>query len=238
MVFDFLNNKFQIGFKNRLFATNILVGVLQERLRKEKIAINKNLNLLVLGIPRGGVLVADIVSSKIEKCKFDIIISRKLAAPHNQELAIGAIMEDGISYLNEEVVKDLEIKQEYIEKEKEKQIKEIERRKSLYDSSLDNVFKDNIDVIILVDDGAATGATLIAACRWIRKQIPKTKLIIGLPVAPKSTFELLKKECDYVEVVSIPSPKFKTISQYYQDFSPIDDEQVIEICKRRNLSYS
>ena len=130
-MFNSIKDKFQLRFKNRVFAANILAGAIQDRLKEEKTDVNKN-NLLVLGIPRGGVIVADIIASKIGRCDFDIIIPRKLTIPHNNELAIGAIMEDGTTYLNDDLVRDLEINQEYIGREKENQISEIRRRKFLY----------------------------------------------------------------------------------------------------------
>jgi predicted phosphoribosyltransferase len=207
-LFNSIKDKFQLRFKNRVFAANILAGATQDRLKKEKIETDKN-NLLVLGIPRGGVIVADIVASKIDKSDFDIIVSRKLTAPHNSELAIGAIMEDGTTYLNDDLVRDLEVNQEYMEREKEKQISEIRRRKFLYRSGLyGETIKEKTNTVILTDDGAATGATLIAASRWIKKNSPKSRLMIGLPVAPKKTIELLQKECDYIVVASAISTGF------------------------------
>jgi predicted phosphoribosyltransferase len=84
---------------------------------------------------------------------------------------------------------------------------------------------------VLVDDGVATGATVIAAARWI-KTINPYRLVIGVPVAPKDSVKLLKKEANHVEVITSPSSsKFKSVGQYYQDFEPITDEQVINIIK-------
>ena len=132
-MFDSLKNKFQLRFKNREFAAKILAGALEDSLRKLKINKNDD-SLLILGIPRGGVIVADIIASKLPyKSEFDIVIPRKLTAPHNAEIAIGATMEDGIPYrLNDELINDLEIDKKYIEKEKTRQLEEINRRKSLY----------------------------------------------------------------------------------------------------------
>jgi putative phosphoribosyl transferase len=232
-LFNSTKDKFQSRFKNRVFAANILAGAAQDRLKEEKIDADKN-NLLVLGIPRGGVIVADIVASKIDKSDFDIIVSRKLTAPHNSELAIGAIMEDGTAYLNDDLVRDLEVNQEYMEREKEKQISEIRRGKFLYRSGLyGETIKEKTNTVILVDDGAATGATLIAASRWIKKNSPKSRLMIGLPVAPKKTIELLQKECDYVVVASAISTKFGGVANYYQDFRQVTDEEVMQICEKR-----
>jgi predicted phosphoribosyltransferase len=232
-LFNSIKDKFQLRFKNRVFAANALVGLVEDRLKVEKTDVNKN-NLLVLGIPRGGVIFADIIASKMDRCDFDIIISRKLTAPHNLELAIGAIMEDGTTYLNENLVRDLEINQEYIQREKEKQISEIRRRNFLYGGRLNGeIIKEKTNTVILVDDGAATGSTLIAASRWIKKKSPMSMLMIGLPVAPKKTIESLQKECDYVEVASAISSGFGAVARYYQDFRQVTDVEVIEICKKR-----
>ena len=232
-MFNSIKDKFQLRFKNRVFAANILAGAAQDRLKEEKIETDKN-NLLVLGIPRGGVIVADIVASKIDKSDFDIIVSRKLTAPHNSELAIGAIMEDGTTYLNDDLVRDLEVNQEYMEREKEKQISEIRRRKFLYRSGLyGETIKEKTNTVILTDDGAATGATLIAVSRWIKKNSPKSRLMIGLPVAPKKTIELLQKECDYVVVASAISTGFGGVANYYEDFRQVTDEEVMQICEKR-----
>ncbi len=199
----------------------------------------ENDTLLILGIFHRGVIVADIIASKLpHNCNFDIIIPRKLAAPNNQEIAIGAIMmEDGILFLNDDLINELEIDKEYIEKEKTRQLEEIKRRKSLYSKSKK---KDDIlnKLFILVDDGAATGATLISAARWLRKQNP-SRLIIAIPVTSKNIFEILKQECDIGLTGTTPSStNFKTVSQYYQEFKPVEDEQVIEVCRRRRKMVS
>jgi len=232
-LFNSIKDKFHLRFKNRVFAANILAGAVQDQLKEKKIDVNKN-NLLVLGIPRGGVIVADIIASKMDKCDFDIIVSRKLTAPHNSELAIGAIMEDGTTYLNDDLVSDLKIDQEYMEREKEKQILEIRRRKFLYRCGLyGETIKEKTKTVILIDDGAATGATLIAASRWIKKKSPKSRLMIGLPVAPKKTIELLQKECDYVVVANAISAGFGGVANYYEDFRQVTDEEVMQICEKR-----
>lgn len=120
--------------------------------------------------------------------------------------------------------------------------KEIRRRALVYKNSenlLDysNKINDQNRTVILVDDGAASGATLIVAARWIknRKEHQFKKLIIAIPVAPKETANTLKEECDHLEIITKPSlSKFQTVSQYYKDFNPITDEQVVEILKKWN----
>jgi putative phosphoribosyl transferase len=148
-------------------------------------------------------------------------------------------MEDGTTYLNDILVKELEVSQEYIEKEKEDQILEIKRRSLLYrgkDYTAREVYNIiNGKTVILVDDGAATGATVIAAARWIKKtNNPRGRLIIAVPVAPKETLNLLKKEADSIEVITSPSTSnFKSVEQYYQSFEPVTDQQVIQIMMRK-----
>jgi putative phosphoribosyl transferase len=253
-LFDSIKKKFQFKFKDRANAANILAAALEDFLEKEegrergrkRERKRKNTLIVVLGIPRGGVIVADIVAKKLKASDFDIVLPRKLRIPHNEEAAFGAIMEDGTIYLDDRLVKDLEISVEYIEKEKNLQLQEIERRKSLYKNTskqqerqLENKINDNT-IVILTDDGAASGATVITAARSIRKKNSfnnAKELIIALPVAPKETVELLRKEAavDHVEVITAPSSFFNSVGQFYQNFQPVSDEQVIEIMKKWNL---
>jgi putative phosphoribosyl transferase len=232
MIFESISSKFQLKLKDRANAANILGEALKDVIKNKE----ERKASIVLAIPRGGVIVGDIIARKLS-CEFDIIIPRKLRAPHSEELAIGAIMEDGTTYLNDILVKELEISQEYIEKEKAKQIQEIRRRSSLYRNSREKYELRNNKYVILADDGAATGATVIAAARWITKSNNNPKrLIIAIPVAPKETKESLNREADHVEVIISPSTSnFKSVGQYYQDFNPLTDEQVIDIIKRNRI---
>jgi putative phosphoribosyl transferase len=239
MIFELISRKFQFKFKDRAAAADILGESLKDRVKNEE----EQKTAIVLGIPRGGVITADIVAKKLSTLLFDIIIPRKLTDPDNKEQAIGAIMEDGTTYIDQQLINDLQISSEYLEKEKLEQIREIKRRTALYHNNepvredfSSSFLKDK--TIILVDDGAATGATIIAAARWIKKLENKPKrLIIAIPVAPKSTVNLLKKECNAeVEVVISPSSTFHSVEQYHQNFQQIPDEQVIRIMKNRNIS--
>jgi predicted phosphoribosyltransferase len=232
MIFESISSKFQLKLKDRANAANILGQALKDVIKKEE----ERKGSIVLGIPRGGVIVGDIIARRLS-CEFDIIIPRKLRAPHSEELAIGAVMEDGTTYLNDTLVRELKVSQEYIEKEKAYQIQEIKRRSSLYRNSQDRYKLRNNKYVILADDGAATGATVVAAARWIKKKNITTnnpkRLIIAIPVAPKETLNLLKNEADHVEVITSPSTyNFKSVGQYYQNFEPVTDEQVIDVMKR------
>jgi putative phosphoribosyl transferase len=216
-----------LKFRDRIDAAEILAERLTESFNNLK--INRQ-EAVVLGIPRGGVIIADIVARKLST-GFDIIIGRKLRAPENKELAIGAVMEDGTSYINRYLVDALLITQEYIEKEKLEQQNEIKRRKTLYRKTSDYEIEKR--VVTLVDDGIATGATIIAAARWIRKQRPKL-LLLAVPVAPSQTVHLLRQEADFTEVVARPD-NFNAVGEFYSNFDPVADENVIEVMKKRNL---
>jgi putative phosphoribosyl transferase len=229
MLFERIRRNFQLRFKDRSSAANILADAIKSTLRKEP-----KEQILVLGIPRGGVVTADIFASKLSIPNFGIIIPRKLTDPYNKELAIGAIMEDGTTYLDHERINNSLISSDYIEKEKLEQTIEIKRRALLYRSNVIHSRTVPEVTTILLDDGAATGATVIAAARWIRKQYKPKQFIIALPVAPKPTLKLLGKECDSVEAVISPG-NFHSVGQYYEDFNPVTDEQVMEIMRKRNM---
>ena len=235
-MFESLLNRFQLKFKDRTWAANVLAESLKDIIKKD--TRNKN-KLVVLGIPRGGLIIASVIATKLD-ASLDIIIPRKLRAPHNEEVAIGSIMEEGMAYLSTDLVKTLDISSEYIEKEKAEQIEEIRRRTALYRQQQQQRQQANLQsksssqsTVIIADDGAATGATIIIAARWIRKTHNPKKLIIAVPVVPKQVVKLLKNEADHVETITTPSTSgFKSVSQYYQDFTEITDQQVIDILSR------
>ncbi|MFL6357175.1 MAG: hypothetical protein ACJ71C_11545, partial [Nitrososphaeraceae archaeon] len=128
MIFDSLSSKFQFKFKDRVAAANILGESLRDRIKNKE----EQKAAIVLGIPRAGVITADIIAKRLSTSFFDIVIPRKLTHPNNKELAVGGIMEDGTLYINEQLINDFQISSEYLEKEKLEQIKEIKRRTALY----------------------------------------------------------------------------------------------------------
>jgi predicted phosphoribosyltransferase len=235
MIFKRVSNKFQLKFKDRESAGYILGEALKNIIKR-----HERKNTLVLGIARGGVITADIIAKKL-CCECDIIIPRKLRAPSNEELAIGAIMGDGTTYVNEKIVKDLEVSTKYIQDEKLRQLEEIKRRASLYYfgnrkfTKLNNInFGDK--TIVLADDGVATGATLIVAARWIRVTKTPRRFILATPIAPKYTINLLKHEgFDHIEIITSPVFGFTSIEQYYKNFNQISDEQVIAIIAKYTM---
>jgi putative phosphoribosyl transferase len=231
---------FQLHLKDRVSAGKALAMILKAIVKRKK----ENNDVLVLGIPRGGVIVADLIADKLHADYFDIVIPRKLRAPDNKENSIGAISQDGsIVYLDEFMIQSLKISAEYIEQEKQEQLKEIERRTALYRPDDTNNHHRGREypitpgktIVVLIDDGIASGATVIAAARWIRSKYKPAQLIIAAPVASKQAVELLKKEAvgDVVETVTTPS-HFVSVDQFYKDFEQVTDDKVIEILKRRD----
>ncbi|HJU96164.1 MAG TPA: phosphoribosyltransferase family protein [Nitrososphaera sp.] len=209
-------------FRNRVDAGNLLA---------ERLAEHGYTPALVLGIPRGGVLLADIVAKKLA-ADFDIVIPRKLGAPENEELAIGAVMEDGTSYINRYIVNALRIPQDYIESERIRQVAEIRRRSAAYRKPglSYNIAGKNV---IIIDDGIATGATVIASARWARKHHPST-VTVAVPVAPFQSVEALEQESDSIIVLHMPDD-FGSVGQFYEEFGPVSDDQVTQIMHSRGL---
>jgi putative phosphoribosyl transferase len=235
MIFERIASRFQFRFKDRVTAAHILGELVKNSLKREELK-----ETVVLGIPRGGVITADILAKRVGAFRFDVIIPRKLTYPGNEEQAIGAIMGDGLTYIDQHFANDLMISSQYLEKEKSKQIQEIKRRSMLYlkepKNNISSTVKDR--TVIIVDDGAATGATIIAAAKWIRRVDAGPKnLIVAVPIAPKSTVNLLEKECG-AEVKSLFSPSsavFHSVEQYYKNFEQIPDDEVIRIIEKRGL---
>ena len=184
-------------------------------------------NMVVLGIPRGGVVVADNLARGLQG-QMDVMLTRKVRAYHNPELAVGAVTEDGKIYLNDSIVSALGITKQYIENEKRHQLEEIQQRKKIYRTILKKKSISN-NTVILTDDGVATGATMQAAIWAAIAEFPK-KVILALPVAPPDTLKRLSKDVDET-VCLCSSSEFHSISQFYTNFEQVDDEQVVDILK-------
>jgi putative phosphoribosyl transferase len=225
-------SRYQLRFKDRVAAADILFDILRSEFKSYNVE-GKNL-ISVFGIPRGGAITADRLATRLE-ANFDVIIAMKLGEPENKENAIGAIAEDGTIYFNHKRVSELQLSQEYIETEISDTREEIRAMTSSYRCTYKPKPYDlKGRIVILVDDGAATGATIIAAARSIKNHGPE-RLIIAIPVAPQETLKLLKAEADRLLVISHPSQSnFVTIGQFYQNFLPVSHGQVIEIIRRRN----
>jgi putative phosphoribosyl transferase len=206
---------------------------------KVKAYIKNNFNseteresFIVMAIPRGGVIVGDIIASELET-DMDIIISKKIGAENNPELAIGAVMADGSYIINEDLVNRINISDEYIHKQIEIQKKEIERRLLEFKGKKDysNELKDKI--IILVDDGIATGATILAAAQWIKEKQHSKRLIVAVPVAPAESniLDKLHQISDKAIVILTPYD-FAAVGQFYEHFDQVSDNEVKEIINK------
>ncbi len=176
---------------------------------------------LILGIPRGGVIVAKRIQEKIGGT-VGILVTKKIGFPGNPEYAIGAVAEDGLTVMSDTGYNSDHISQEYLEKEVEEKSKEIQRRLREYQYTLPADLRKK--TIILVDDGIATGMTALAAIRYLRNKKPE-KLVFAVPVAPADVVRKFEKEVD--EVICLYSPKiFFAVGQFYVDFSAVSDEEV------------
>jgi predicted phosphoribosyltransferase len=182
---------------------------------------------VVLGVPRGGVPVAFEVARALN-APLDVIIVRKLGAPGQPELGVGAVVDGDHpeTILNREVMSALRVSRTYLEREIHNQLKEIERRNRLYRAGRARIELKNRTVIV-VDDGIATGGSIRAALRGIRQQAPK-KVVLAVPVGPADTIESLRGEVDEIVCLSTP-PTFFGIGEFYSDFHQLADGEVIRL---------
>lgn len=205
-------------FKDRIDAAKKLA---------EKLLWLKNENPVILAIPRGGVVTGDVISF-ILGCKLDIIVSRKVGAPDNEELAIGAVMHDGSYFPNVEITRMLNVPESFVEKEIALQRKEIERRLMKFRGNKEYDLAGK--TVVLVDDGIATGATMFVTAHWVKKQKPK-KLIIAIPVGPPETIAKLNQIADKVVVLQSPYI-FNAVGEFYEVFDQVSDDEVQEIMNK------
>ena len=179
---------------------------------------------VVLGIPRGGVPVAKEVADALD-APLDVIVVRKLGAPGQPELGIGAVVDGDHprAIFNQDIIEHLGVSDEYIEAEIARQLKEVNRRETAYRGGRAKV-PLNGKTVIVVDDGIATGSSVRAALRGVRRQKPK-RLILAIPVAPAESIEALRSDAD--EIVCLETPEdFFAVGQFYRDFRQVSDDQV------------
>lgn len=185
-------------------------------------------NAIILAIPRGGVVVGFQVAHELN-LPLDIIITKKIGAPGNPELAIGAVSEEGSVTLDGNIADQLSVPKDYITVEAERQKKEIQRRLQTYRGNNPPPEVQNREVI-LVDDGVATGSTLRAALISLREKGAK-KITIAIPVGPPETINQFKKEADRVVCLLTPEP-FYAIGQFYDNFDQTTDDEVAQLLKQ------
>lgn len=221
-------------FKDRTQAAEELAEEIKSYLTSIGISegTEESKSLIVLAIPRGGVITGDVVASRL-RCDMDIIVSRKIGAEYNSELAIGALLPDGTYFINERIANMLNTSQIYIDKQVKIQKKEIERRLIEFRGDKEYGNKLNAKIVVLVDDGIATGSTIIAAARWIKEKHNCKRLIIAVPIAPATndTIDKLDEIADKVIILSI-TREFYAVGQFYENFDQVEDKEVKEIMKK------
>lgn len=221
-------------FKDRTQAAEELAEEIKSYLTSIGISegTEESKSLIVLAIPRGGVITGDVVASRL-RCDMDIIVSRKIGAEYNSELAIGALLPDGTYFINERIANMLNTSKVYIDKQVKVQKKEIERRLIEFRGDKEYGNKLNAKIVVLVDDGIATGSTIIAAARWIKEKHNCKRLIIAVPVAPATndTIDKLDEIADKVIILSI-TRDFYAVGQFYENFDQVEDKEVKEIMKK------
>lgn len=179
-------------------------------------------DVVVLGIPRGGVEVGAEVA-RAHGWPLDTVIPRKVRAPGNPELGLGAIA-PGVRVLDERMIRTLGVSDEYLEREIAEEEEEIRRRADAYRGGRPPVPLDG-KVAVVVDDGVATGGTAVAALRWARDQ-GASKVILAVPVAPAGAVGKLAREADEIVALETPEPFF-AVGQWYLDFPQTSDEEVV-----------
>lgn len=182
---------------------------------------------VVLALPRGGVPVGFEIARALD-APLDLLLVRKIGAPHQPELAVGAVV-DGAEpdiVLNEDIVRALGVSEDYIRREAASELEELERRRAFYLRGRPPVEVAGVTAIV-VDDGIATGATVRAALRGMRRRNP-ARLVLAAPVAPPDTVASLRPEADEIVCVATPDP-FMAVGAFYRDFPQLSDEEVIAL---------
>jgi len=208
-------------FKNREHAARLLA---------QRLISYRGKNPLVLGIPRGAAPMAKIIAEALGG-ELDVVLVRKLGAPDQPELAIGAVDETGRVYLSD-YVSEMGVSEDYIKDETEKQLATLRRRRAMY-TPLRPPLDPSGRIVIVVDNGIATGATMIAALRATRAKKPR-KLIGAVAVAPPATVARLSKEADSIVCLKAPAD-FYAVGQFFEDFSQVTDDDVVRILQGSEL---
>ena len=193
----------------------------------ERLGHYRGRNPLILAVPRGAVPMGRILADALDG-DLDVVLVHKLGAPGNPELAVGSVTEDGGVTVSP-FAREIGVTQEYIDREAADRLEELRERRRRY-----TPVREPADpagrVVIVVDDGVATGATLSAALRGLRTRKP-AELVAAVAVAPPETLERLRAEADRVVCLSAPQPFF-AVGQFFLSFPQVSDDEVVEILRR------
>ncbi len=203
-------------FKNRIDAGIMLA---------DKLSFLKD-HPVVLAIPRGGVIVANEIAKKLG-CSLDVIISKKITPPDNPEYAIGAITNDGVIYKgpNWDFYSADPAFREEISKKKSEVRRRIQEYRGSFEYNLEN------KTVVLVDDGIATGSTVLVILLWLKKQNVK-QIFLAVPVLPKSAYHNLEQFVTKIFALEVPED-FNAVGQFYREFLQVKDQEVIDILKNK-----
>jgi putative phosphoribosyl transferase len=207
-------------FQNRSHAGRELAAALRVQ--------NAPTDGLVLGLPRGGVVVASEVAKALN-LELDVIVVRKLGLPGQEELAMGALATGGILLLNEEMISSSHLSQEQVRHVIEEERREVARRELLYRGQRPPLDVDNRSVIV-VDDGLATGSTMAAAVTALRQKNPR-QIVMAVPVAAADTCAEIKRLVDHT-VCLVTSSVFYSVGSFYREFDQTSDEEVTTLLAR------
>lgn len=200
-------------FRDRIDAGEQLADLISSKIAKDTI---------ILALPRGGVPLG-IAISKRTSASLDLILAKKIGHPSHPEFAIGALAEDGEPIVNEEIT----LNSDWLANEVVKINNQIKKRRKLYE---DLVVRQSLKnkVVLIVDDGIATGMTMFAAIKAV-KTLKASKILVAVPVIPKDTYNHLKKEVDEVFAIDVPERFLGAVGAYYQNFPQISDDEVIKM---------
>jgi putative phosphoribosyl transferase len=214
----------RVFFRDRAEAAKLLAEQLAW-LSRSKPEEETHSPLVILAIPRGGVVTGHVIAS-ILSARLDILISEKIVSPYNLNITIGAVVHDGTNYA---LAKDIGgAPRRYFDEQVSHSIKEIERRVERFRGN--STYNLNGKTVVLVDDGIATGATMYAATQWVRKQKSK-ELIVAVPVAPREAVDKLTLVADRIIVIHC-CPYYDSVGEHYGDFAEVSDEEVEKIMKK------
>jgi predicted phosphoribosyltransferase len=190
-------------------------------------------DILILALPRGGVPVAYEVALALN-APLDVFIVRKLGLPGREELAMGAVASGGVRVLNGDIIRMLSIPDEVINLVAKRELQELQRRERLYRGNRPKPeLRDR--TILLIDDGLATGASMRAAIAGLRAQHP-ARIVIAVPTAAPDVCEAFQSEADEIICAITPEP-FYGVGRWYEDFSPVSDEEVQVLLEEANRQY-
>jgi putative phosphoribosyl transferase len=207
-------------FRDRTHAGRLLAAELRRFAKRDPV---------VLALPRGGVPVGFEIAQGL-RAPLDLVLVRKIGAPLQPELAVAAVVDgEQMEIVTNEDVASLRVPKSYIEEQAARQVEEIERRRRLYLGGRERVAVEGKTALV-VDDGIATGATMRASLRAVRRRKP-AHLVLAIPVAPPDTLESLRNEVDEVVCLQMPDDLY-AVGQFYDDFAQVDDDEVRELLER------